>query len=883
MAKAVGRGGLHSGKGLSQGAVLADLLYRVRALLQRRRLEEDLETELQFHLDKLTEKHCGTGVAPSEARRRARIELGGLARIREECRQAWGVSWIDALFRDFAYALARLKRYPRSAAVIGCSLALGIAANTLMFSVFNAASNPNHFTRIHELVRIFESDRRALRGPASVPSFRDMKHRQQSLAAIAAYRSRVFSISDGLPNPELVDGTVVSASLFRTLGASPILGRTFSEREFSLGAPGRVIVSHGFWHSRLSSRDDVLSRSLTINGRPHDIVGVMPRRFRFPFSSDVWLPWDGELQENGLQSRNLQVIGRLSAIATPEVAEAELSEIVSELEPDREVVVMPLLDSLTGGGRMRTIIALLLATAGFLLLVVCLNVASIRSADALSRQRETATYLALGASRGEVIQRFLTESIAVALVGGTVGLMGAHLAIRYMTARFQADIPYWMEIRLDGASLLYSFGLSVIVGVISGIQPAFQSSRTPLRALRVGISGSRRTASLLKLFVLVQVAAATVLLVGTKTAIDGLDRLQQRDLGFADYDVLAVSVPLLSDRYASRESKGRAVTQLLERVRSLASVNRVAAIDPMPMKDNWNTTLVRAPGGSSGASETGQVWVADYRCTPNYFSVLGIRLLAGDLFHEAGGSASRNEAVINRKLARLLFDGDPQAAVGESIKVEGQSYVVVGVVEDSHHDPRASDSPRALYRQISALPPNRISLLLDSQLASEPLRRPLQAAIRQFDPTLAVSSVQSVDSLLAASISISRASTHTLALVSLTALIMALMGIYGMAATVVARQGRELAIRRALGSSRVAALFLVLRQTSTLTAIGITVGTALSVPMIDLLRSAFFGIAQYPIATYFLAWSSIGGTSLLAAAFAAQRTLRRQPFEILSS
>lgn len=859
--------------------MLGDLLYRIRALFQRKLFEDSLDAELQFHLDRLTEKHVQAGLAPAEASRRARIELGGLEQVKEECRQSWGLSWIDTLLRDSRYAFARMSRYPRSAVVIGASLALGITANTLMFSIFNASRNSTHFEKLPDLVQIYESDSLGRRSPVSAPNYRAMKELQRSLTVIAAYGTRVFSISDHLPQPELVDGVLVSSDLFQVLGIQPILGRTFEEDEFNIGGPSAAIVSHSFWRSRLSAREDVLGQPLKINDDSHVIVGVMPSGFRFPFASDVWLPWTGLLEENRRLIRNLQVVGQLSAGTTPESVEAELGEIVARAEQDRSVVMMPLIDALTGGVRMRRIISFLLVTAGFLLLVVCLNVASIRSADFVSRQRETATYLALGASRGDVVQRFLTESVLVALAGGTIGVIGAHWAIRYITAKFASDIPYWMEIQLDEAVLSYSFGLSVFVGIISGLQPALQSSRTPFRALQESQGGSRRTANLLKLFVLVQVAAAVVLLVGTNAAIDGLGKLQSRDLGFSLDGTLTTSVPLVSDRYSSAQSQRTAAAGLIESARAIPGVSQVAAVNPMPMKDGWNTTLVSVPHRHAASDGTEQILVADYRCTPNYFSVSKIRLLAGESFRETGDAGGRREAIINRRLARSLWGDDPLAATGRSITVVGQPYLVIGVVEDSYHDPRANEPPPALYRQFAADPNRRLSLLVQSKLPAEALQRPLAVAVQRSDPNLAISNLTSMRSLFAESISISRASTHTLAVVAVVALILALAGIYGMAASLVKGQARELAIRRALGSSSGGALALVLKQTSLLTATGVLVGTALTIPMLGLLRSGFFGIADYPVTSYGTAWLAVGATSLAAATLAAYKDIRREPVE----
>ncbi|MDE0103836.1 MAG: ABC transporter permease [Bryobacterales bacterium] len=863
--------------------MLSDLLYRARALFRRKRMEDDLDAELRFHLDRLTEQHVRTGKSPGESLRLARVALGGLSQIKEQCRDSWGVTWIDALARDLRYAVVRIRRYPRSAVVIGGSLALGITANTLMFSIFSASRNPTHLAGIHELVQIYESNYQGLRSPVSVPDFRDLKQVQRSLVGIAAYGTRIFNLSDHQRNPELVDGALVSLDLFRVLAIQPILGRTFAETDFRLGAPGTVIISHHFWQSRFLARTDVLGLSLIINATPHAIVGVMPAKFAFPFSSSVWLPWTDLSVDNRRHASSLQVVGRLPREADIERAKVELSAIMARSERERAVFVMPLYDALTGGGRMQTLVSLLLVAATFLLLVVCLNVASIRSTHALSRQRETATYLVLGASRGQVIQRFLTESLLVALVGGAFGILGAHWAIRYVTARFETEIPFWMDITLDESTLAFTAGLSLLVGIVSGLQPALQCSRSPLTAIKEGLSGSRRTTTLLQLFVLVQIAAAVLLLVGAKTAIDGLRSLLSRDLGITLDETRATSIQLLSDRYGSSQSRKLATTRLIENVRSMPGIEKVAAVDPMPLKDNWNTTRLAIDSDLPRAADMNRVQVADYLCTPNYFSMIGSPLLAGDSFPDGRGGTARPAAIVNRGLAQFLWGDDLSNAVGESIRVMDQPYEVIGVAGDSYHDPRASRPPLAVYRQFRADPPKRFSLLVDSQLSPEVLLGQLQAAVGKFDSALAVSGPESMQSLLDESISTTRASTHTFAVTSVVALILALMGVFGMAASLVTERSRELAIRRALGSSTTMAASLVLRQIAELTAIGLLVGTVGSLPMVGLLRSGFHGISEYPVMSYVSAWSAVGFTSVLAASFGALRVLQRRPVEELGT
>ncbi len=777
-------------------------------------------------------------------------------------------------------ALARLRRHPSASAVIAISLALGIAANTLMFSAYRAFLNPKHFVDINRQFRVFESERGQL-SSVSAPNYREIRQRQRSLGALAAFAERVFNISGGSHQPELIDGVLMTQDLFRVLGVQPVMGRAFAEEELHSGGPGAVVVSHTFWQSRFAGRSDALGQSVAVDGDLREIVGVMPRGFHFAWSADVWVPWTSPDTDNQ-RLRNLRVIGRLSPNSTVQGAEAELSEIVARAESQRSISLMPLEETLSGGGAMRGSIELVLLASAFVLLIAGLNVSSLHSVDALSRQRDTATRIALGASRTEVVRHFLTESVVVAMAGGVLGVAGAYWGITYITMKLASDIPYWMEIRLDGPGLLYSFVLSVFAGIVSGLHPALQASRTPHRALQEGPTGSRRTANLVRLLVLGQVAAAVVLLFGTKAAIDAIQTLETRDLGYHLDGKLTVSVPLLSDRYAADEFKQHATSQILERSRALPGVKRVAAVSPMPLRDSWRTISLRLPGGHLGSSDAERVSALDYACTSEYFAVMGISLLAGEAFRGPGPSTFRREIILNRTLSRLVSGNDPSEAIGRIIPISDAPHRVIGVVEDSYHTHTASTPTPAIYRTLAAVPRQRFSIILASDTPAEALQVPVREVIGEFDAALAVSDVSTMQALLAESLSKFRATTYMLGAVSLLALVLALTGIYGIAAASVAWRARELAIRRALGSSNADVIALVLGQVARLTLIGLLLGTAFSYPLIGLLKSALYGVEEFPFTSHVAVWLSVGATSLLTASVPVLRSVRAKPFEVLS-
>lgn len=543
------------------------------------------------------------------------------------------------------------------------SLALGITANTFIFSGFRAVLNPRHFIEIQELVKIRESDDHGLLSSVSAPNFRDMKQQQRSLDAIAAYRERVFSISVNGNQPELVNSVLISSDLFQVLKIQPIVGRSPESEEFHLGGSRSVVISHSYWISRFAGQHEALGTKLMIDGILYVVIGIMPNGFRFPWTADVWIPWRDLDAENRRGARYLQVVGRLLPTTTMLTAESELSSIVAggttmddprNSRKNRSISVTSFEETMIGS-RLRSSVTLLLFSSVFVLLISCLNVSSYQSANSVYRQHEIATSLALGASRMDVIWQLLFESISLAIGGGVIGLIGSYLLIQYFTVSFDSILPYWMEISLDEIALLYSLVLSIFAGVISGLQPAFQSARTPLRRLQEGISGSAKTAAWLKILVAAQVAAACLLLISSNATIHGLQDLENRNLGFSVDKKMTVSIPFSSSRYSAIENRSQAVSRLLERIEVLFGVHRAAAVYPMPLKDPIPTVALPQFGNVTGSSTSQQIWVDDYVCSPEFFEVMNTPIIAGRTFNEVMRPASQHEVIFSRNLAHFYW------------------------------------------------------------------------------------------------------------------------------------------------------------------------------------------------------------------------------------
>ena len=781
----------------------------------------------------------------------------------------------------------RLRRHPRSALVIAFSLALGVTANTMMFSVYRGITNPKHYVRLDELVRIQERVGPMLAN-VSGPSFRDMERESRTLSAIGAYKDEVFAVSEREGQAEALSGALVSAGLLRVLETQPVLGRVFAEEEFRPGGGAAVMISYGYWRSRFAARDDIYGRPLTVNGRSHVIVGVMPEGFLFPWDSDVWVPWTALERETSSTDRTLRVIGRLANDVSIQAATDELSQIVvaaigtPQRDGQRHGVALRAMSVELSGEHVADLVWLLFAAATFVMLVVCLNVSSIQSADFVSRQRETATALALGASRGEIIRRCLTESVLVALAGGAIGALGAHWALVDLQVRNAEIIPYWVDLSLDKTGLLYTVVVCVLVGVLAGMQPARLSSRTPLEALRGGLAGTKKSAAWMKFLVMGQVAAAVLLLVGNQMSLAGVGNLETKDLGYEIEGRRTVSIPLVSERYEEPATRHQAANRILESLRSLAAVKQAAAVRPAPLTlPLWTYTVDDLPGRGSG--EAGRLVVIDYACSSDYFATVGSPLLAGTSFRDSADASSSKEVVVNKRLATHLAGDDPVAAIGTSIRIEGEQYTVVGVAADSYHTPAMKTAAFASYRSLAAAPPTDLRIIMESDLPAGALQGSVNAAVEELDATLATTSVMTMEDAKDNAISFASSTARLLGMFSVFAILLTLVGIYGMASSMVAWQRREHAIRRAVGLTDFGLVVLVCRGVGRLAAIGTILGILASVLLTPVLEGVLLGVTSFPLLGYLTVVLAIASTGLLATSIPAWSATRLGPWETLRS
>lgn len=790
---------------------------------------------------------------------------------------------LRAWAREAHQAFKRASRHPKVALFSSISIAVGIAANTFLFSAFEAVLNPKQYVDIEQLVKVREIDARGTVSSVSAPAYRDMKRQQRSMTAVAAYSEKMLTVSIRPGESDFLDGVFVSTDLLEVLKVSPIIGRQFQEDEFLQGGPNSVLISYDLWNSRFGSQRDILGYDLTIDGESRRVVGVMPIGFKFPWSADVWIPSRAIYRDESRTWRYLQMIGRLRPNSDIEAAQAEFNMIMSRAISDTDVTdrrnaLLTPMDESVIESRLKISVALLLLSAGFVLIIVALNIASVQTADSVRRRHNTAVFLALGASRAAVFWRILTENVIIALIGGIAGVIGSVGLIRFLTIAFSNEIPFWMEIRLTPAAVMYAMALSVVVGVIAGLQPAIQSSRTALSSHAGGASGDREGARWLRWLLVGQIATAYVLLMTSLASMDGLRNIENDDLGFSVSNRSTMSIRLFERYHPTARYRAQVTDELLSRIRSIAGAQRAEFIHPMPLKDVMYTVKVL---DAEDSSEDEAIWAAHYACTAGLFSVLEIPLLAGEGFREGGSSHETFSILVNRKLATLYWGNDIVQALNKPLTVSDNVYRVIGVVEDFRHFPAMAEPNYAVFRPIREAPPWTPSVVVDSGISQGAIQSSIRSVVGQFDNTLGVSDVESLDDLLNGLLSKTRLVAFALTMFAALAIAVVSIGTYGQTSSFLAWRARELAIRRALGSTSGRVIRLVLYDVLRLTCIASCAGILLSMPVLAALKSAVYGISEISTVTYLLVLVAMAASVAVATAMPCFAALRSSPWQKL--
>jgi predicted permease len=870
-------------------------------LLRRNKMEEQLEKEMRFHLEQHANELIASGVSFAEAQRRARMALGGPEQVKEECRDARGTRWLEDFWQDLRYALRMLRQRPGFAAIAILTLALGVGASTVMFTVVNGVLlRPLPYPQPDKLVAVHghtETWNAKLYGEQNVayPDFLDCKRESHSLTlAGSIFNDGTVS---GLGDPEHVDFQEISSNLFSVLGVNLAQGRVFLPEDDRLGAAPVAILGNTFWKRHFSGGPEALGASVTLDGKLYTVVGITPAGFRLRDSEPDLLTPLGQDSAKFLQNRGphpVGVVARLKPGATLAQAQEELTLIGQNLaeqykdtNADRSFKAEQLRPQV---GDVGSTLWLLLGAVGLVLLIACTNVASLLLARAVSRERELAIRAALGAGRGRLVRQCLTESALLGLFGGALGVGLAALGFQPFVAFWPGTLPRAEEVQLDWRVLLFALGVSLASGILFGLAPALRAPARELeQVLRAGgrsvVGNSRRLHST---FVISELAVAVVLLVAAGMLGRTLLHLTSLDPGVNIRNVL-VSRMSLSPGVLADTGRIRAAWQdVLERARRVPGVQSVAIVDTFPMREG-NNTLGYWPTADVPPEKERPLTLAT-SVSPEYFNVMGIPLRQGRVFSEQDRTGGEPVVAIDEVLAQQAFGG-AQNALGKRLWMPDMGYgpfVVVGVVGHVRHWGLAGDDQAQIraqfYYPFAQLPDKYLrrwselmSIAVRTEIAPlsevESLRRELRGAAG--DQVLY--EVHTMEQLASDSLALQRFLLMLFGVFAGLALVLACIGIYGVLAYLTGQRVPEIGIRIALGASPSGVMWMVLRQSLGMILVGVALGTAAAMAAGRVLHQLVEGMQPYAPSTFVLTIPVLIAAALLASFLPARRASRVDP------
>jgi predicted permease len=869
---------------------------RLLALVRWRTLQRDLDEEMQLHIELRAEEERERGLSPEAARRAAQRRFGNTRLLRESGGDVWGWSWLLALAYDTRYAMRTMLRSPGFAAVAVLALALGVGANTAVFSVVDAVllrSLP--YADEEELVVVLHGGSR----PVSARNLRDWREQSRSFTGMGAAEYWTANLMGHGSSEEIV-ALRVTADLFPLLGVRPLLGRLFAPEEEQPGRDRAVILGHGLWQRRFAGDAAVIGRTLNLGGEDFTVVGVMPADFRFaPFwvtRAEMWVPLSVPPEARDNRSHNsLRAFARLKPGVSLESARAEVNAIAGRLEREfpgtnRDVQVVPLRERVVGPIQIQLVVVF--CAAAFVLLIACANLAHLLLARGAARQREIAVRAALGAGRSRLIRQLLTESMLLVLLGGGAGVLVAVWGVNALVALSPDIIPRIETVGVDGRALLFTAVLSLATGLAVGVVPALQSSRVDLdAALRDGARGATggvHKARLRALLVVSQVAMTLVLLVGAGLMIRTSAALQAIDPGFEPDQVVSMKMSL--DGAPAGESGQRAVFYqgILRRVESLPGVVSAGAINHLPLAgDVWGHSYEvegRPPPGPGDQPN------AIYRVVmPGYFRTMKIPIVRGRDVTAADSRAAAGVVVINQQLARDEWPGEDP--IGKRITLGGpQPLTVVGVVKDSRQG-SWSEAPGAEmyipYLQsddyLRGLSSVRAYMTLVVRASVDPaaLVPAIAREIRAQDSLVTLAEIQTMDRVVGEANARPRLYLVLMGGFAALALILAIIGIYGVMSYSVSQRIHEIGVRMALGARRRDVLRLVLGQALVMTMVGIAIGLGLAIAVGRLMKSFLYGVSPTDPLTLTAVPMLLALVALAATYVPARRAVRVDPMSSL--
>ena len=901
----------------------------VQSLFRRGTAEKRLDAELQFHFDELVREHLDAGIDDREARRRARLEFGRLALVKEECREQQRLSWAHDLASDVRYGVRSLLQAPVLCITALLSLAVGIGANTAVFAVVKSfVLNPLPYAHSERIVSVYEWNRtRGHQEFTSPAGFADWREQNQSFDAIAAVQwSWPANIVGSGGDPVRVGGQRVTSEFFKTLSASAVRGRTLTPQDYFAQSPRTMVISYPLWQGLFGGDPQIVGREIKLDDEPTTVIGVMPPDFRL-FHSDVkfWVPFKtdflGRVGGGGRDSRWLYVVARLSPGVSVQQAQADLDVIANRIgrqhpadQRDRGSLVEPLTKMLVPEYK-RAALWVLFGVVGSVLLAACVNVANLLLGRSSARSREIAVRVALGASRARLIRQLLTESGLLGLCGAALGAGVALLSLRLLAPVVPQDLlPPTGDLTMDLGVLTFTGVVGIVTTLLFGLTPAWQSSAVGLAtAVNSGgrFAGGRRRTGLRQILVVAQTALALVVLVGAGLMIHSLMRLNRVDFG-GNPDNLVMMQTLLPryqytenvivegvsrDMRAVKPEHGAFHRHIVSRLENLPGIEAAGITDVLPITPPGSWILPRTVGTAKqpfdpNADDAPQ---AIYRpVSKGYFEAMGLELVVGRLFDKRDTRPSDRVAIVNETMARTHWPDE--SPIGEHLTFH--SYVdrsesprrIVGVVKDIRQWMLGAPQSEAYvpYLQQPAEYPGyrwqdrqRVSFAIRSQLQRANLVRAVHGAIREFDPELPLYDVYNIDEVRDSFTASTRFYVWLLIAFAVVVLVLAVGGAYSVTSYLVDFRRREVGIRMALGAKRDQVLKLIVRQGLLLASVGAAVGIGVAVGLSRFFESMLFEVEPIDPLTFGSVALLVLIGALAANYFPARRASQIEPMAAL--
>jgi putative ABC transport system permease protein len=863
------------------------------------RVQREVDDELRFHLDMKTRELIDAGIPHDEAVRRARAQFGDVEFTRRYMNDAdrsrmlgeRRAEWADELRQDVRFSLRQLRRSPGFTAIALLTLALGIGANTAIFSVVRGVllrdlpyTDSARLLRIHSLSKGNEYS-------VSPADFNDWSKQNRSFSAVAASDESTVNLTGSGPAERYTQARV-SANMFQLLGVRPALGRAFAPGEDAESAPRVVILSDGLWRSRFGADRSIIGKTIVLDGFATEVVGVAPPEMRYPSPVDMWLTTRfraRDLTDAGRGARWIDVVGRLAPGVSEAQASADLAAIARRLElqdPRHNqgfgTRLVSLRDEMIGD--VRTPLIILLAAVGFVMLIACANVASLLLGRTAAREAELAVRTALGAGRGRLVRQLLTESICLALIGGLLGLGLAVWGTRLLIALAPNDIPRLYDVRVDTWVMLFTLGATAVAAVGFGAIPAWQAKVGQLAStLREGNRGSRTrpgSARARATLVISEITLALMLLAGAGLLIKSFARLRDVDPGFNPKGVSTFTVSLSPVKYETTDQQREFATTLLDRVRAIPGVDSAGLTFGLPLSGagfSLSFDVAGRPAPPPNAEPTAQVRLA----STGYFGAMGIPLKRGRSFVDSDRSGAPRVMVISEETARRYFAGeDPigkRLTFGWTQNGERLSGEVVGVVGDVKQGSLSGNRSPHVYVGYEQWPIDEITVVLRSRNDPAIALREAQAIVPTLDRDLPVYDAYTLEGLVSRSLGEPRFYLLLLTVFAILAVVLAAVGIYGVMSYTVQQRTREIGIRIALGAGTDRVVALVVWRGLALAVAGVTLGTIGAFAVTRVLGSLLYEVSAHDPLTFAGVAVLLGLVALLASWIPARRAARVDP------